>query len=751
MPAASGAGGFQFAVTSPYSAGLIDGYGDVFDLGSDRLRIGGIENIIEYNGFQINVPGRQDRVFVNSIDGLADADVRDTREPNPGYDGETAFESYYGGRTIVISGTIKAGTLNKLRDMQEGLKSIFAPLDEAALILKGITPEYDLRIFCRKTQPITMGETQKNFLFEREFQVTLRASDFRFTAAAIEEDYWDWWGADETNTNSYSALVLGDTPTFYWRMNEASGATSFINSVASGTYAGTINGSPSGANASGAVLDGSYWDFNGSSSYVSSSAPAYAYASGTSTSFEAWFYRDSTTTEDTIFSSSDQYYGSNISLASGTGSITFNPDVSMSQKLTFNSSNIAASGAWKHLVLTVTNSSYAGVLPTFTNPSFDTNSTGWTAGSSTISRITNDYYSASGCGIWDNTGASDALGSGDTLATTLNGTFEANTTYTITGKLKSSASPWVQAKFGTSADNSNVIGIVNGFTGAANQWNTIRISWTPQTTVSSGVNLTLTNINAAYHKIDSFEIKAETNIANLYINSTLVGSGGCNGFSQTSSGAKSFQVARSTASTDYFDGKIAEVAVYPSALTPDKIFAHYNSRTKYFDTLISGPVYARQIINSGNYLSDAIIKIQGPIYASGAGQIGIEILNTGDESLNLGALSVTATAAESVAQATSVISSGNQTTALAVTYNNTLKIKAPSESTTVLGENEFFIVDTTNRTIFKYSSATPTSAYSQLDKDSEWIKLAPGINPIYVKCYGYSRPLITFYHRHTFI
>lgn len=595
MPAASGAGGFQFAVTSPYSAGLIDGYGDVFDLGSDRLRIGGIENVIEYNGFQINVPGRQDRVFVTSIDGLADADVRDTREPNPGYDGETAFESYYGGRTIVISGTIKAGTLNKLRDMQEGLKSVFAPLDEAALILKGITPEYDLRIFCRKTQPITMGETQKNFLFEREFQVTLRASDFRFTAAAIEEDYWDWWGADETNTNSYSALVLEDAPALYWRMDEASGATTFINSVASGTYAGTVNGTPSGANASGAVLDGSYWDFNGSTDYISSSYEPYA--SGTSRTFEAWVNRDTSTTEDVIFGSSNATNSPRLAFPSGTGTMVFKPNGATGSGVTLTASGIGSTGSWKHIVLVFEDS---------------------------------------------------------------------------------------------------------------------------------------------------------TNTANLYLNSTLVATGTTADQFHATPG--NFEVGRSaTSPNSNFDGKIAEVAVYESALTGTEIFAHYNSRTKYFDTLISGAAYARQIINSGNYLSDAIIKIQGPIYASGAGQIGIEILNTGDESLNLGALSVTATAEESVAQATSVISSGNQTTALAVTYNNALKIKAPSGSITVLGENEFFIVDTTNRTIFKYSSATPTSAYSQLDKDSEWIKLAPGVNPIYVKCYGYSRPLITFYHRHTFI
>jgi hypothetical protein len=323
MTVPSGAGGFQFANTSPFAAGLIDGYGDVFDVGSDRPKVGGIENVIEYNGFKINVPGRQDTVLITSIDGLADADVRDTREPNPGYDGETAFESHYGGRTIVLSGIIKAGTLSKLRDMQEGLKSIFAPLDEAALIFKGLTPDYDMQIFCRKSQPITMGETQKNFLFERDFQVTLRASDFRFTTKAIQEQHWNWWGGSETNTNSYSALVLTDEPSVYWRMDEASGATTFINSVASGTYAGTINGTPSKGAASGAVLGGAYWDFDGSTDYISSSYEPYA--SGTSRTFEAWVFRDTSTTEDVIFGSSNATNSPRLAFPSGTGTMVFKP------------------------------------------------------------------------------------------------------------------------------------------------------------------------------------------------------------------------------------------------------------------------------------------------------------------------------------------------------------------------------------------------------------------------------------------
>jgi hypothetical protein len=584
----SGAGSSQFLNTGEYTAGLVQGYWDLFDSGKDRIKLGGIENIIEYNGFQINVPGRQDKIFVNSIEGLADADVRDTREANPGYDGETAFESHYGGRTIVISGVIKAGTLSKLRDMQEGLKSIFAPLNEAALILKGISPDYDVQIFCRKSQPITMGETQKNFLFERDFQVTLRASDFRFTAKMIQEEYWDWWNIDDQESNSYSALVLSDRPELYWRMNEASGATTFINSVASGTYAGTKVGTPSGVNASGAVLEGAYWDFNGTTDYITSSYTPYA--SGTSRTFEAWVNRDTSNTEDVIFGSSDATNSPRLAFPSGTETMVFKPNGATGSGVTFTASGIGSTESWKHIALVFEDS---------------------------------------------------------------------------------------------------------------------------------------------------------VNTANLYLNGAQVASGTTADQFHATPG--NFQVGRSATSPDsYFDGKIAEVAVYGSALSATKISNHYKSRTKYF----SGNVYAKKIINSGNYLADAIIKIQGPVYAINNGETGIEISNT--ENLNSDLVSGSSTS-DILSQEINAISSGNATTALNIDYNNNLKIKAPSGTTTVITENEYLLINTNTRTINKYSEGNIISSYSQLDFDSEWIKFSPGINKIFVNCYGYSRPLITFYYRHTFI
>ena len=184
-------GNLKLLQTEPYSAGLLDGYTDRIDLGSTENRLGGIENEISFNGYRFNIKKNIDTVLITSIEGLSDADVRDTREVNPGYDGETAFQSYYGGRTIVLNGRLRAHTLRKLRDMQDGLKSVFAPLEEKPLVFRGQTRDRDLVIYCRKSQPIVMAEIQQGFNFYRDFQVTLRASDFRFATNKIYSTTWE--------------------------------------------------------------------------------------------------------------------------------------------------------------------------------------------------------------------------------------------------------------------------------------------------------------------------------------------------------------------------------------------------------------------------------------------------------------------------------------------------------------------------------------------------------------------------------
>ena len=193
----------------PYVSGLLDGTGN-YDVGTGEAGVGGVENIIEYDGYQINKRDQVDAVLVTQIDGLADADIRDTREVNPGYDGERAFNSYYGGRTIVLSGKIRAGTLNKMRDLQEGLKGIFSVLQEKSLVFRFPSdPTRDIYINCRKSQPIVMTEIQNNWNFEREFQITLRASDPRFFSVSERVTSQDFFVDDNYSSDPQASLFGG--------------------------------------------------------------------------------------------------------------------------------------------------------------------------------------------------------------------------------------------------------------------------------------------------------------------------------------------------------------------------------------------------------------------------------------------------------------------------------------------------------------------------------------------------------------
>ena len=114
-------------------SGLTGGASDRITLGTGTAKPGGIENILEYNGALLNMRTWFDTYLVQSIDGLADADVRTRARSIPVVTVRLAYGSFYGGRTIVLTGKIRAMTLDKLRDMQMGLKQIFGDSALSAL------------------------------------------------------------------------------------------------------------------------------------------------------------------------------------------------------------------------------------------------------------------------------------------------------------------------------------------------------------------------------------------------------------------------------------------------------------------------------------------------------------------------------------------------------------------------------------------------------------------------------------------
>lgn len=120
-----------------------------------------LRGILEYNGIYLHNRNVIDRYFLKAIEGLDDADVRDSREINPSDDGETPFNSYYGGRTIVMRGEIQVGNLDKMADMREALKVAFLDIrNEYPLIIRTGDINRDAQIFCKKIGKIEMPQEQ---------------------------------------------------------------------------------------------------------------------------------------------------------------------------------------------------------------------------------------------------------------------------------------------------------------------------------------------------------------------------------------------------------------------------------------------------------------------------------------------------------------------------------------------------------------------------------------------------------------
>jgi hypothetical protein len=161
-----------------YPAGALLGTGDAGEavIGTGDSRIRGVDAVWEYNGLIMNYRGWYDTYLITDIDGIDDADIRDKREDRPGEHGEIPYDAFYGGRSIIITGKIRAFSLEKMVDMKQALEEAFNELVESPLVVHNANPRNDLFVMARKNQKLVIRETQNNFDFTRDFIISLRAS-----------------------------------------------------------------------------------------------------------------------------------------------------------------------------------------------------------------------------------------------------------------------------------------------------------------------------------------------------------------------------------------------------------------------------------------------------------------------------------------------------------------------------------------------------------------------------------------------
>jgi RHS repeat-associated protein len=126
------------------------------------------------------------------------------------------------------------------------------------------------------------------------------------------------------NTGPPSDVLLGDSPSLYWRLGESSGTSAADSSAVN--HPGSYVGSPS-LHQSGALptaFDDGAVGLSGAGQYLSSTyAP---FANATSRTYEGWAYRNSSTTLDVLFSSSAAAsVAPRLQLAANSNNVTFQP------------------------------------------------------------------------------------------------------------------------------------------------------------------------------------------------------------------------------------------------------------------------------------------------------------------------------------------------------------------------------------------------------------------------------------------
>lgn len=165
-----------------YIPGLGDGLPGTTTLpGTGTSVPAGVEAVLEYNGIYLNIQVNADRYRISGIDGLGDADIRDTRDVNVNDDGETPYNAFYGGRTIVLNGEIQTYSVAKMRDMIMALRTAFSDIrNERPLHFRTGSFETDHYINCKKISSINIAESQGDLRAARGFQISLRASNPRF-------------------------------------------------------------------------------------------------------------------------------------------------------------------------------------------------------------------------------------------------------------------------------------------------------------------------------------------------------------------------------------------------------------------------------------------------------------------------------------------------------------------------------------------------------------------------------------------
>lgn len=171
-----------------------------------------LQATLSFNGIKLNDRTVVDRYRIIQIDGFQGPSIRNAMEPNPGDHGSTPLDNTLGERTMLITGKIVAHNMDKLEDMQMALRTAFYSMTEKPLIVSVADINRDVEIMARMTDKLGMVDKQDNDRFERDFQITLVATDPIWRSRMRRQYAIDFGLYDPFDTLSNWALDAGTDP-----------------------------------------------------------------------------------------------------------------------------------------------------------------------------------------------------------------------------------------------------------------------------------------------------------------------------------------------------------------------------------------------------------------------------------------------------------------------------------------------------------------------------------------------------------
>lgn len=160
----------------------------------------GLESILEFNGLTFHDRSVVDKYRLVSMEGInGGPNIRYNSEANPGDHGSTPLANLLGDRTFILTGRIEAHNIEKLRDMEQAMRTSFYTMQEHLLTFRvGTQSSRDVYIKARINDRLGLKEEQvrRDHVY-REFQITMTASDPRIYSTS-------------TRTYSWSAITYDD-------------------------------------------------------------------------------------------------------------------------------------------------------------------------------------------------------------------------------------------------------------------------------------------------------------------------------------------------------------------------------------------------------------------------------------------------------------------------------------------------------------------------------------------------------------